>query len=217
MYGFPGGTAVKNPPADTGDLSWIPDQEDPLEKEMATRSSIPAWKIPWTEEPGGLQCLGLQRVGHDWTQQQGYMMNLYCPLLGGALTHGTHCSYLDNIVDKNIRSLKKYLSQFTDVRILETETLTKYSSVELLSRSTDVPSIEIVPFCKTSRNVCELVKISVLNIKHRYEASQDNGFSVLSLQCSKKYYFYRRQHDIGNRIDKDDICLLVVRLYPVSN
>ena len=73
-------------------------------------------------------------------------MNLYCPLLCGALTHGTHCSYLDNIVDKNIRSLKKYLSQFTDVRILETETLTKYSSVELLSRSTDVPSIEIVPF-----------------------------------------------------------------------
>ena len=145
------------------------------------------------------------------------MMNLHCPLLCGALTQGTHCSYLDNIVDKNIRSLKKYLSQFTDVRVLETETLTKYSSVELLSRSTDAPSIEIVPFCKTSRNVCELVKISVVNIKHRYKASQDNGFSVLSLQCSKKYYFYRRQHDIGNRIDKDDICLLVVRLYPVSN
>ena len=36
-----------------------------LEKEMATYSSIPAWKIPWTEEPGGLQSLGLQRVGHD--------------------------------------------------------------------------------------------------------------------------------------------------------
>ena len=39
--------------------------EDPLEKEMATHSSILAWKIPWTEEPGGLQSLGSQRVGHD--------------------------------------------------------------------------------------------------------------------------------------------------------
>ena len=39
--------------------------EDPLEKEMATRSSTLAWKIPWTKEPGGLQSMGLQRVGHD--------------------------------------------------------------------------------------------------------------------------------------------------------
>ena len=40
-------------------------REDPLEKEMATLSSILAWKIPWTEEPGRLQSMGLQRVGHD--------------------------------------------------------------------------------------------------------------------------------------------------------
>ena len=40
-------------------------QEDPLEKEMATHSSTLAWKIPWTEEPGRLQSVGLQRVGHD--------------------------------------------------------------------------------------------------------------------------------------------------------
>ena len=40
-------------------------QEDPLEKEMATHSSILAWKIPWMEEPGGLQSMGLQRVGHN--------------------------------------------------------------------------------------------------------------------------------------------------------
>ena len=40
-------------------------QEDPLEKEMATHSSIHAWKIPWTEEPGGLQSMGSQRVGHN--------------------------------------------------------------------------------------------------------------------------------------------------------
>ena len=42
-------------------LGW----EDPLEKEMAAHSSILAWKIPWTEEPGGLQSTGLQRVGHN--------------------------------------------------------------------------------------------------------------------------------------------------------
>ena len=40
-------------------------QEDSLEKGMATHSSILAWRIPWTEEPGGLQFMGLQRVGHD--------------------------------------------------------------------------------------------------------------------------------------------------------
>ena len=57
---------VKNPPAiwETWVLSlgW----EDPLEEGMATHSSIPAWRIPWTEEPGGLQFLGSQRVAHDW-------------------------------------------------------------------------------------------------------------------------------------------------------
>ena len=42
-------------------LGW----EDPLEKGMVTHSSIPAWRIPWTEEPGGLQSMGLQRVRHD--------------------------------------------------------------------------------------------------------------------------------------------------------
>ena len=40
-------------------------REDPLEKEMATHSSILSWEIPWTEEPGGLQSTGSQRVGHD--------------------------------------------------------------------------------------------------------------------------------------------------------
>ena len=40
-------------------------QENPLEKEMAVHSSILAWEIPWMEEPGGLQSIGLQRVGHD--------------------------------------------------------------------------------------------------------------------------------------------------------
>ena len=50
-------------------LGW----EDSLEKEMATHSSILAWRIPWTEEPGGLQSMGSQRVGHDWAF---YFMNV---------------------------------------------------------------------------------------------------------------------------------------------
>ena len=56
---------VKNLPAvqETGVLSL--GQEDPLEKSVATHSSILAWKIPWTEEPGVLQSMGLQRVGQD--------------------------------------------------------------------------------------------------------------------------------------------------------
>ena len=55
---------AKNPPAmqETGVRSL--GQEDPPEKEMATHSSILAWRMPWTEEPGGLQSTGLQRVGH---------------------------------------------------------------------------------------------------------------------------------------------------------
>ena len=48
------GSAEKNPPASAEDLSSIPDEEDPLEEEMATHSSILAWRIPWTEELGGL-------------------------------------------------------------------------------------------------------------------------------------------------------------------
>ena len=56
---------VKNLPASAGDIRdevRSLGQEDPLEKEMATHSSILAWRIPWTEEPGGLQSMGLQRV-----------------------------------------------------------------------------------------------------------------------------------------------------------
>ena len=41
-------------------------REDPLQKGMATHSSILAWRIPWTEGPGGLQSMAFQRVGHDW-------------------------------------------------------------------------------------------------------------------------------------------------------
>ena len=51
---------VKNLPAND-EMGWIPGGEDLLEKGMATHSSILAWEIPWTEEPGGLQSMGLQK------------------------------------------------------------------------------------------------------------------------------------------------------------
>ena len=59
--GFPGGSDGKESACNAGDLG----QEDPLEKEMATHSSILAWRIPWIEEPDRLQSMGLQSMGHD--------------------------------------------------------------------------------------------------------------------------------------------------------
>ena len=56
---------VKNLPVMQEAEVWSLDWEDPLEEGMATHSSVLAWRIPWTEEPGGLQSMGLQRVGHD--------------------------------------------------------------------------------------------------------------------------------------------------------
>jgi len=54
IWGFPDGSVVKNPPANTGDEGSIPGSEDLLEKEMATHSRLLPWEIPWTEEPGKL-------------------------------------------------------------------------------------------------------------------------------------------------------------------
>ena len=56
---------VKKLSTNEGDMVRSLGQEDPLEKDMAPHSSILAWRIPWTEEPGGLQSMGSQRVGHD--------------------------------------------------------------------------------------------------------------------------------------------------------
>ena len=64
--GFLGGSAVKNPPAmQKLQETWVRSLggKDPLEEGMATHSSILAWRIPWTEEPGGLQSIGSQRIG----------------------------------------------------------------------------------------------------------------------------------------------------------
>ena len=67
---YPGDSVVKNPPANAGDSGSIPGLGRPLEKEITTHSSILAWNVPWTEEPGGLQYMGSQRVGHDLATKQ---------------------------------------------------------------------------------------------------------------------------------------------------
>ena len=67
---------VKNLPA-TWEVRSL-GREDPLEKGMAIHSSIPAWRIPWTEEPGGLQSMGSKRAGHGWVPN----------------THKTSCKFL---------------------------------------------------------------------------------------------------------------------------
>ena len=62
-YVSPGGSLVKNLPLIKETQVWFLGREDPLEEGMATHSTLLAWKIPWTEEPGELQSMGLQRVG----------------------------------------------------------------------------------------------------------------------------------------------------------
>ena len=64
--GESGAQMIKNLPAMWETQVQSLGQEDPLGKGMATHSSILAWKIPWTEEPAGLQSMGSQRVGRDW-------------------------------------------------------------------------------------------------------------------------------------------------------
>ena len=79
---------VKNLPAMWE--TWVRslDQQDPLEKGMATYSSVLAWRILWTEEPGGLQSMGSQRVGHDWAT------NTHTQLIN---THTHICMSISNL------------------------------------------------------------------------------------------------------------------------
>ena len=79
---FPYGSAVKCLPAMQKTCVQSLGQEYPLEKEMATHSSVLPWKIPWREEPGGPQFVGLQRVGHNWAIPLSFHLKtaVLCPL-----------------------------------------------------------------------------------------------------------------------------------------
>ena len=76
--GFPGSSASKESPCNAGDPSLMPGLGNTLETGTGTHSSVLAWRIPQTEEPGGLQSMGLQRVGRDCSDlaQQGDDLDL---------------------------------------------------------------------------------------------------------------------------------------------
>ena len=65
QQGFPGGSEVKNLPASAGDTGSVPGFGRSPGERKGTHSNILAWRIPWTEEPSGLQSVGLQKAGHD--------------------------------------------------------------------------------------------------------------------------------------------------------
>ena len=82
---------VKNSPVNTGDLG----DKDSVENKMATHYSTLVWRTPWTEEPGGLPSLGLQRVGHNLaTKQQQKFIRFNAILLRLADQKGDHAAYL---------------------------------------------------------------------------------------------------------------------------
>ena len=77
---------VKESAYSAGDVGSILGREDPMEKEIATHSSILAWRIPWTEVLGGLQSLGSQRVGHNLATKQ-QLEAAFMPILIGYLSY----------------------------------------------------------------------------------------------------------------------------------
>ena len=77
IYHLVGGSDGKVYAYNVGELGSILGQEDPLENEMATHSNTLAWKIPRTEEPGGLQSMWLQRVRHDLTTKQQFSLWIF--------------------------------------------------------------------------------------------------------------------------------------------
>ena len=87
---FPGGSVVNNLPVNVGDkvqsLGW----EDPLEEDMATHSSILAWRNPWTEESGGLQSIASQRIRHDLATEHAHTQHAYMKIPPSEVSHAHH-------------------------------------------------------------------------------------------------------------------------------
>ena len=91
--GFPGGSDSKESASMQEIWVWFLDWEDPLEKEMATHSSILAWRISWTEGPGGLQSTGLQRVGHSWATNTHTQVHTAVLLTAGTMLDSTSLEF----------------------------------------------------------------------------------------------------------------------------
>ena len=86
--GFPGGSVSKESACSGGDWVRSLGQEDPLEEGMATHSSTLAWRIPWIEEPGGLQSMGWHKVGYDWATEHISVPVLYWPVYTSSQNSG---------------------------------------------------------------------------------------------------------------------------------
>ena len=93
-------------------------QEDPLEKEMATHSSILAWRIPWTKEPGGLQSTGSQRVKHDWETSLAHFVYIYMffVYIQGAYAYTHRISAFQDEMSSSDWSLN-YLNVFNTTKV----------------------------------------------------------------------------------------------------
>ena len=94
--------------------TWVQSlgREDPLEKEMATHSSILAWKIPWTEDPGRLQSMGSQRVGHDWAT---FFLSYVTDLQSHLVLVLTYSRVFPNVV--RVKKLKRKFSGLNNSHI----------------------------------------------------------------------------------------------------
>ena len=88
---------------------WSLDWEDPLEKGMTTYSSILAWRIPWTEEPGELQPMGLQRVGQDWATNTGVCAHARAH----AHTHTHTHIYIAVVVVRSLSCIQLFATPWT--------------------------------------------------------------------------------------------------------
>ena len=85
---------------------WYLGREDPLEEEMATHSNILAWRIPWTEEPGGLQSIGWQRVGYNWSDLV-HMPVVFAPLVGSVSCLGAGWLHLHLVLNLHTSKLSE--------------------------------------------------------------------------------------------------------------
>ena len=93
-------------------LGW----EDPLEKEMATHSSILAWRIPWTEEPGRLQSMGLLGVGHDWSNLAAELSGCILPSQPRNQITGLRTSNFDTLFPQSERSAEQLIGPSFQLR-----------------------------------------------------------------------------------------------------
>ena len=108
-WGFPGGSDSKNPPATQEIQAWSLGWEDPLEKEMATHSSILAWRIPWTEKPGG--------VAKSWTRLKQLSMHASCRYLTCRTLYTCKCYEISPFNGKRLEIAWKLAPHWLDLCI----------------------------------------------------------------------------------------------------